>query len=187
MGRVDCRLGLVRALLVSGVLFGPACAAPAVERVSPPSTPTATPGSTAAQGSTLTSSAASDAEPVGSPSATSGLAPASASASKAAVSSTATSAGSATEPVSTGLPRELTPEFAVGTCSGRSTLQTAKGEVSCYPYRCQGGRCLLTCKRDEDCAGARGPTEMAEHGWPLACAAASATCYPLPPWHVNGP
>jgi hypothetical protein len=73
-----------------------------------------------------------------------------------------------------------------GACTGRSTLRTAAGDVSCYPYRCRAGRCLSSCQKDEDCAGSRGPAEMAAHGWPLACAVASATCFPLPPSHVNG-
>lgn len=77
------------------------------------------------------------------------------------------------------------PAEATGECTGRSTLRTATGEVRCYPYRCRGGRCLTSCQKDEDCAGSRGPAEMAEHGWPLACAAAAATCFPLAPHHVH--
>lgn len=77
------------------------------------------------------------------------------------------------------------PAEATGECAGRSTLRTATGEVRCYPYRCRGGRCLTSCQKDEDCAGSRGPAELAEHGWPLACAAAAATCFPLAPHHVH--
>ena len=61
-----------------------------------------------------------------------------------------------------------------------------QGEVSCYPYRCRAGRCLLSCQTRKDCAGSEGPAEMATHGWPLDCASSRAECYPLPPDHVHG-
>lgn len=51
-------------------------------------------------------------------------------------------------------------------------LRTTRGEVRCYPYRCRART-------------AQGPSEMAEHDWPLDCATSSATCYPLPPDHVQ--
>jgi hypothetical protein len=112
-------------------------------------------------------------------------------ASAASVASVPTPAAASTvvppeAPESEQVPAALSPEHARGQCSGRSTLQTKGGEVRCYPYRCRAGRCLLSCQTREDCAGSRGPAEMAEHGWPLDCATSSATCYPLSPIHVRG-
>lgn len=80
----------------------------------------------------------------------------------------------------------LLRETARGECSDRVVLRTPGGLVSCAPYRCRAGRCLLRCKTRKDCAGAEGPREMAEHGWPLDCSRSDGTCYPLPPEHVTG-
>lgn len=68
-------------------------------------------------------------------------------------------------------------------CTGRATLQTSEGEKSCYPYMCQDGRCLESCRKDDDCAGAHNKAELAEHGWPLQCV--NSRCVPLPPEHVR--
>ncbi|NUP10576.1 MAG: hypothetical protein HOW73_31395 [Polyangiaceae bacterium] len=81
------------------------------------------------------------------------------------------------------IPLDLTPERARGKCTDRATLRTAKGEVSCYPYRCRAGKCLLSCSSRKDCAGSDGPGDLAENGWPLDCHGTS--CVPLPPSHVH--
>lgn len=69
-------------------------------------------------------------------------------------------------------------------CRDRRLLATLSGEVDCYPYRCVDGRCLRACDSRADCAGAVGPDELAEHGWPLDCV--SGRCAPLPPENVTG-
>lgn len=87
------------------------------------------------------------------------------------------------EDVEVATPRDLQPEFARGQCTGRADLKTAKGDVSCYPYRCRNGRCLLSCSSRQDCAGSDGPADLAENGWPLDCQ--GTACVPLPPGHVH--
>ena len=92
-------------------------------------------------------------------------------------------AGTPTNEVDGALPAGLTPEQARGQCAGRAELATARGPVSCYPYRCRNGRCLRSCNARSDCAGSDGPADFAENGWPLDCA--DHRCFPLPPDHVH--
>lgn len=80
---------------------------------------------------------------------------------------------------------KLAKASARGQCSDRRTLKTAKGDVSCYPFRCRDGRCLTSCDSRKDCAGSDGPGDLKENGWPLDCNAGSHECYPLPPSHVH--
>ena len=106
---------------------------------------------------------------------------------------TARDAEAARAPTSSQPPVAVAPSLAAapqpkalarGTCTGRKTLSTDAGAVNCYPYRCNDGRCLVACATSTDCAGSDGPSDLAEHGWPLACR--RGECYPLPPGHVRG-
>jgi hypothetical protein len=110
----------------------------------------------------------------------------SASSSATPIRSAASSATTSNDPdPGTPTPKELTPEFARGTCSDsdRAMLKTAAGDVRCYPLRCRNGRCLLTCDKRHDCAGSDGPGDLAKNGWPLDCA--NHECFPLSPEHVQ--
>jgi hypothetical protein len=156
-------------VLVSAALGGLlSCAAPALDRGSAPPEPASSRPAALPEATTAPSAPPVPAATVSAPA----LAPTS-----AAVEPPA--------PTPDAEPATQSPEQARGQCSGRTTLKTKRGEVSCYPYRCRAGKCLLSCKTREDCAGSMGPAEMAEYGWPLDCATLSATCYPLPPDHVQ--
>jgi hypothetical protein len=73
-----------------------------------------------------------------------------------------------------------------GTCTARAELTLPDGKkVSCYPYRCRDGACLHGCNDSEDCAGSRGPAELATEGWPLQCLGKTG-CVPLHPSAVHG-
>ncbi|MBK9032461.1 MAG: hypothetical protein IPL61_14320 [Myxococcales bacterium] len=61
---------------------------------------------------------------------------------------------------------------------------TAAAPSRCYPYLARGdGPCRTACATRDDCAGSRGPADLAEHGWPLDCI--QRACVPLPPDHVR--
>ncbi|HSO39872.1 MAG TPA: hypothetical protein VLT33_45405 [Labilithrix sp.] len=82
-------------------------------------------------------------------------------------------------------PQAKAAASARGSCTARSELTSAAGEkISCYPYRCRDGACLHACQSSEDCAGSRGPAELAAEGWPLECLGKNE-CVPLPPHAVK--
>lgn len=85
----------------------------------------------------------------------------------------------AAPPSSTG-PTEAAPASPPGTVA-----RTDDDRDRCYPYLpAADGTCPTSCRTRDDCAGSRGPADLAENGWPLDCI--NDACVPLPPSHVHG-
>lgn len=62
--------------------------------------------------------------------------------------------------------------------------QVQTDKERCYPYLPRADRsCPTSCTTRDECQGSRGPADLAENGWPLACQAGE--CVPLPPSHVH--
>jgi hypothetical protein len=67
-----------------------------------------------------------------------------------------------------------------------ATAPAPDGDLDpCYPYLAGDGGCPTGCVSIDDCAGSRGPDELAEKGWPLDCI--NGRCVPLAPETVRDP